>query len=81
MSFKKINLAAKQKSKKGGRKFEEKTMISWALLAHACNTSHSEGRNQEDCGLKPTPGKQFKQLEASAWETEKTHHKKRLVVE
>jgi hypothetical protein len=26
---------------------------SWALVAHACNTSHSGGRDQKDQGLKP----------------------------
>jgi hypothetical protein len=34
----------------------KKDTSSWALVAHACNPSYLEGRNQEDCGLKPTPG-------------------------
>jgi hypothetical protein len=27
--------------------------------AHACNPSYSEIRDQEDCGFKASPGKQF----------------------
>jgi hypothetical protein len=27
--------------------------LSWILVAHACNPSYSEGRDQEDCGSKP----------------------------
>jgi hypothetical protein len=27
--------------------------MCWALVAHACNPSYSEGRDQEDCGSKP----------------------------
>jgi hypothetical protein len=29
------------------------------LVAHARNPNYSEGRDQEDCGLKPDPGKLF----------------------
>jgi hypothetical protein len=28
--------------------------VSWAPVAHACNTSYLGGRDQKDCGLKPT---------------------------
>jgi hypothetical protein len=28
-------------------------------VTHTCNPSNSGGRNQEDHGLKPSPGKQF----------------------
>jgi hypothetical protein len=30
-----------------------KNSSRWVLVAHACNTSYSGGRDQEDCGLKP----------------------------
>jgi hypothetical protein len=30
---------------------------SWALVAHAYNPSYPGGRDQEDCGSKPAPGK------------------------
>jgi hypothetical protein len=33
---------------------------SLELVAHACNPSYSEGRDQEDHGSKPAPGKQFR---------------------
>jgi hypothetical protein len=33
--------------------------LSLALVAHTCNPSHSVGRDQEDQGSKPTPGKKF----------------------
>jgi hypothetical protein len=26
----------------------------WVSMAHACNPSYSGGRDQEDCGMKPT---------------------------
>jgi hypothetical protein len=35
-------------------------MMSQVPVAHACNSSNSGGRDQEDRGLKPAPGKQFK---------------------
>jgi hypothetical protein len=41
-----------------------------ALLAHACNPSYSGGRDQEDHGSKPAPGKWFVRAYL-----EKTHHK------
>jgi hypothetical protein len=31
--------------------------LSWAPVAHACNPSHSGGRDQEDHSLKPALGK------------------------
>jgi hypothetical protein len=29
------------------------------MVAHTCNPSFSGDRDQEDCGLKPAPGKEF----------------------
>jgi hypothetical protein len=34
-----------------------KNVPRWAPVAHACNPSHSGVKDQEDCGLKPVPGK------------------------
>jgi hypothetical protein len=45
-----------------------------APVAHACNPSYSGGRDQEDCGSKPTPSKQFLKPYL-----EKIPHKKGLV--
>jgi hypothetical protein len=44
---------------------------SWALVAHTCNPSYSEGRDQEDRGSKSATGKEF-------WRPylENIHHKK-----
>jgi hypothetical protein len=37
---------------------DDKTQIgSRAAVAHTCNPSYSIGRNQDNHGLKPTPGK------------------------
>jgi hypothetical protein len=35
----------------------KKAGLSWALVAYTCNPSYSGGRDQEDRGSKPTPGK------------------------
>jgi hypothetical protein len=35
------------------REVRGKSLFSAALVAHACNPSYSEGRDQEDRGLKP----------------------------
>jgi hypothetical protein len=32
---------------------KKRNVLSWALVAHACNPSYSGGRNQEDRGSKP----------------------------
>jgi hypothetical protein len=32
----------------------EMQCFSWVLVAHACNPSHSGGRDQEDCNWKPS---------------------------
>jgi hypothetical protein len=40
--------------------FKNKGKSREAPVAHTCNTSYSRSRDQEDCGLKPAPGKQFK---------------------
>jgi hypothetical protein len=37
--------------------FSEDPVSSWAPVAHACNPSYSEGRDQEDRHLKPSLGK------------------------
>jgi hypothetical protein len=34
--------------------------LSWAPVAHTCNPSYSGDRDQEEYGLKPALGKQFK---------------------
>jgi hypothetical protein len=34
----------------------------WVPVAHACNPSYSGGRDQEDHGLKPAPGKLYPRL-------------------
>jgi hypothetical protein len=36
---------------------DKKSVISWVPGVHACNPSHSGGRDQEDRGLKPALGK------------------------
>jgi hypothetical protein len=36
------------------KKERKKELFSRAPVAHACNPSYSGGRDQEDCGLKPT---------------------------
>jgi hypothetical protein len=36
-----------------------KCICSWALVAHACNPSYSEGRDQEDRSWKPAQAQQF----------------------
>jgi hypothetical protein len=33
--------------------FFQKDLASWVPVAHACNPSYSEGRDQEHCSLKP----------------------------
>jgi hypothetical protein len=33
--------------------------LSQVLVAHICIPSYSDGRDQEDCGLKPALGKQI----------------------
>jgi hypothetical protein len=43
-------------------------------VAHACNPSYSEGRDQKDRSSKPTLGKQFERTHLK-----KTLHKKGLV--
>jgi hypothetical protein len=43
------------------------------IMAHTCNPSYSEDRDQEYHTLKPAPGKWFPRLYL-----EKTHHKKGL---
>jgi hypothetical protein len=43
-------------------------------VVHACNPSYSRGRDQEDRGSKPAPGKQFVRPSLK-----KTLHKKGLV--
>jgi hypothetical protein len=48
--------------------------LSQVLVAHTCNPSYSGGRDQEDCGSKPTLGKWF-----SRPHLKKSHHKKGLV--
>jgi Fe-S cluster assembly ATPase SufC len=35
------------------RKFFLKKILSWVLVAHACNVNFSGGRDQEERGLKP----------------------------
>jgi hypothetical protein len=47
-------------------------ILSQVLMAHACNPSHSVGRDQEDCGLKPVNSFRDPILK-------KTHHQKGLV--
>jgi hypothetical protein len=37
----------------------QKKEWSWASVAHTCNPRYSRGRDQEDCSLKPAPGKYF----------------------
>jgi hypothetical protein len=32
----------------------KRRVSGWAPVAHTCNPSYSGGRDQEDCGLKPT---------------------------
>jgi hypothetical protein len=32
----------------------------WVLVAHACNPSYSEGRDQEYCSLKPAQANSFR---------------------
>jgi hypothetical protein len=41
-------------------------------VAHTCDPSYSGGRDQEDCGLKPTRAKEFTRPYL-----EKTRHKKK----
>jgi hypothetical protein len=31
--------------------------IGWLLVAHTCNPSYSEGRDQEESNLRPAPAK------------------------
>jgi hypothetical protein len=45
---------------------------SWAPMAHTYNPSYSEGRDQEDVGLRPAWANSFMRLYLK-----KTHHKKR----
>jgi hypothetical protein len=45
---------------------------SWVLVAHACNPSYSEGRDQEDCCLKPD---QTNSLRAPSQKKKKNHKK------
>jgi hypothetical protein len=33
--------------------YYQRSDASWVLVAHACNPSYSEGRDQEDCSSKP----------------------------
>jgi hypothetical protein len=40
-------------------KYQLKGKRSWVLVAHTCDPSYSGGRDQEDCGLKPTRAKEF----------------------
>jgi hypothetical protein len=49
-------------------------MISWALVAHACNPSCSGGRDQEDQGSKPAQGNSLQDPILK-----KTYHQKGLV--
>jgi hypothetical protein len=49
-------------------------MSSWVLVATACNTSYSGGRDQEDCRSKPA----WANSSAGPY-LEKTQHKKGLV--
>jgi hypothetical protein len=53
------------------KQFKEST--SWAPVAHACNPSHSGGRDQENCSSKPA------WADSSRDYLKKTHHKKGLV--
>jgi hypothetical protein len=48
------------------------SIVSWVLVAHACNPSYSGGRNQEY--FKASPGKKLERPYL-----EKTQHKKGLV--
>jgi hypothetical protein len=41
------------KKKKSLKKLIGRPYLSWVPMAHACNPSYSEGRNQEDQGSKP----------------------------
>jgi hypothetical protein len=34
----------------------QRNKLGWVLVAHTCNPSYSEGRDQEDCGSKPAQG-------------------------
>jgi hypothetical protein len=32
---------------------QNKNVVDWAPVAHACDPSYSRGKDQEDCGSKP----------------------------
>jgi hypothetical protein len=53
-----------------------RSLFHRALVAHTCNPSYSQSRNQEDCGSKPSQGKEF----GSSY-LEKTRHTKKGLVE
>jgi hypothetical protein len=54
--------------------YTEKDSLSWAAVAHTCNTSYSGGKDQEDHSSKPAWANSSKRPYL-----EKTLHKKGLV--
>jgi hypothetical protein len=57
---KKIKLIKSTKDLKNGNQV-------WVPVAHTYNPSYLGGRDQKDCGLKPTLGKRFTRLNQAQW--------------
>jgi hypothetical protein len=47
-------------SRQSMRPYPKSNLKELVPVAHTCNPSYSGGRDQEEQGMKPAPGKQFK---------------------